>query len=184
MAQFPGLDDVRRLVLYAAARSSGRDTRANGSYQIALPPGIRTRTIGSGSSRHIIWRLAMTRFVSASPFPDHRARSALGSTLLGRAVARAALLLATTASALAAQAGTIAGVVVAEGSLTPISEAQVRVTNATTGTTTDAAGRFRLTGLTGTNVSLEVRRLGYRPTTITANVGTMDLRIQLPEKRV
>src|SRR5687768_4789579 len=126
----------------------------------------------------------MTCFVSASPHPDPRARRALGSTLLGRAVARAALLLATASSALAAQAGTIAGVVVAEGSLTPISEAQVRVANSTTGTNTDAAGRFRLTGLTGTDVSLEVRRLGYRPITVTANVGTMDLRIQLPEKRV
>jgi TonB-linked SusC/RagA family outer membrane protein len=126
----------------------------------------------------------MTRFVSASPHPDPRARRALGSTPLGRVAARAALLLATASSALAAQAGTIAGVVVAEGSLTPISEAQVRVANSTTGTNTDAAGRFRLTGLTGTNVSLEVRRLGYRPITVTANVGTMDLRIQLPEKRV
>src|SRR5687768_6572062 len=117
--------------------------------------------------------------------PLHPRRTlALGSIALPRALRRPFLLVATTGSALAAQGGTLAGVVVAEGTLTPVSEAQVRVANTTTGTTTDAAGRFRLTGLTGTTVSLEVRRLGYRPTTITANVGTMDLRIQLPEKRV
>ena len=126
----------------------------------------------------------MTRFVSGSPLLGPRPSGALGSTLLRRALGRAALMVAAAAPALTAQSGTIAGVVVAEGALSPISEAQVRVANTTTGTTTDAAGRFRLTGLTGTDVSIEIRRLGYRPTTVTARVGTMDLRIQLPEKRV
>jgi TonB-linked SusC/RagA family outer membrane protein len=126
----------------------------------------------------------MTRFVSGSPLPDPRAGRALGSPLLRRMTGLAALLVATSASALAAQSGTVAGVVVAEGSSTPISEAQVRVASSTTGTTTDAAGRFRLTGLTGTDVSLEIRRLGYRPTTVSARVGTTDLRVELPEKRV
>jgi TonB-linked SusC/RagA family outer membrane protein len=126
----------------------------------------------------------MMRLASGSPPFDSRARSALGSTLFRRAIACAAVLLAARAPALAAQQGTIAGVVVAEGTNTPIAEAQVRVANTTTGTTTDAAGRFRLTGVTGTDVSIEIRRLGYRPTTVNTRVGTMDLRVQLPEKRV
>ena len=37
------------------------------------------------------------------------------------------------ASSLAAQGGTIAGTVVAEGPLTPVAEAQVRVAGSTTG---------------------------------------------------
>jgi TonB-dependent SusC/RagA subfamily outer membrane receptor len=94
------------------------------------------------------------------------------------------MLLAIAASGAAAQSGSIAGVVVAEGTLTPISEAQVLISGTTTGTQTDAGGRFRLNNVTGTDVTVEVRRLGYRPTTVTARVGTMDLRIQLPEKRV
>jgi TonB-linked SusC/RagA family outer membrane protein len=126
----------------------------------------------------------MMRVASGSPPFDSRARGALGSTVFRRAIACAAVLLAASASALAAQQGTIAGVVVAEGTNTPIAEAQVRVANTTTGTTTDAAGRFRLTGVTGTDVSIEIRRLGYRPTTVNTRVGTMDLRVQLPEKRV
>ena len=32
--------------------------------------------------------------------------------------------------------------------------------------------------------TIEIRRLGYRPTTVNTRVGTMDLRVQLPEKRV
>jgi TonB-linked SusC/RagA family outer membrane protein len=114
---------------------------------------------------------------------DRRAMGA-ASISVRRSLAGAAMLLATAASGAAAQSGSVAGVVVAEGTLTPIAEAQVLISGTTTGTTTDAGGRFRLNNVTGTDVTVEVRRLGYRPTTVATRVGTMDLRIQLPEKRV
>ena len=52
-------------------------------------------------------------------------RRAIGAASISvrRALARAAMLLVTAASGAAAQSGSIAGVVVAEGTLTPISEA-------------------------------------------------------------
>jgi len=121
---------------------------------------------------------------SGSSSPDTRARRADRAWPIRRILARAAILIAAGATALGAQSGTIAGSVVSEGSRTPIAGAQVHVAGTTLGTTTDAAGQFRLVGLTGTEVSVEVRRLGYRPTTLTVRVGATDVRVELPEKRV
>ena len=125
----------------------------------------------------------MPAVLSASTHVGQRAGTRR-SAPLGRGLVAAALALVSATTSLAAQGGTISGTVVAEGTLTPIPEAQVRVAGASTGTMTDAAGRFRLAGLTGTDVTLEVRRLGYRPSTHSARVGATDVRIELPEKRV
>jgi hypothetical protein len=122
----------------------------------------------------------MSRLSFGVPRLDRRARRAASITIR-RLLGGAAFLLATASSGAAAQggSGTIAGVVVAEGTLTPIAEAQVLISGTTTGTTTDAGGRFRLVNLTGTDVSIEVRRLGYRPTTVSAPLRATALNARL-----
>jgi TonB-linked SusC/RagA family outer membrane protein len=96
-----------------------------------------------------------------------------------------AALLGVAPAARAQQAGTLAGTVVAAGSQRPLSGAQVAVEGqAGKGAVTDASGRFRITGLTGTSVAVNVRALGYRPETQTVNVGATDIRIQLSERAV
>ncbi len=82
-----------------------------------------------------------------------------------------------TAPALGAQDGVIAGRVVTEGTLQPVSGAQITVAGTTLGTTSDAQGRFRLGGLSGPSVTLNVRRIGYRQADQTVPVGSMELRI-------
>jgi TonB-linked SusC/RagA family outer membrane protein len=126
----------------------------------------------------------MSCITSAISHLGRRAAHARAPGRRSRALLVATIALVTGATQLAAQAGTIAGTVVSEAGQIPIPEAQVRVAGTNTGAVTDASGRFRLTGLTGTEVSLEVRRLGYRPTTVTARVGTTDLRITIPERSV
>src|SRR5437763_9243826 len=102
-----------------------------------------------------------------------------------RLVATAAALLLGTAPLALAQSGTITGTVVAEGSLRPLANAQVTVEGQTgRGTVTDAAGRFRLAGLTGTSVTLDARLLGFRQTSRTVQVGATDVRFILAERAV
>ncbi|HET6703180.1 MAG TPA: carboxypeptidase-like regulatory domain-containing protein, partial [Gemmatimonadaceae bacterium] len=83
-----------------------------------------------------------------------------------------------------AQQGTVAGVVVKAGVLTPVEGASVRVQGTTFGASTDAAGRFRITGLSGDQVTLEVRRLSFQPATQLARVGDVAIRIVLTEAAV
>jgi TonB-linked SusC/RagA family outer membrane protein len=83
-----------------------------------------------------------------------------------------------------AQQGTVAGVVVKAGVLTPVEGASVRVQGTTFGAATDAAGRFRITGLSGDQVTLEVRRLSFQPATQVARVGDVAIRIVLTEAAV
>jgi hypothetical protein len=62
-----------------------------------------------------------------------------------------ALLAVAVAPARAvAQQGVVAGTVVAEGSQRALPDAQVVVEGTTLGAATDASGRFRITGVTGT----------------------------------
>ncbi|HXF96710.1 MAG TPA: SusC/RagA family TonB-linked outer membrane protein [Gemmatimonadales bacterium] len=77
----------------------------------------------------------------------------------------------------AAQAGGIAGVVVEEIAGRPL--AGVEVSAGGVAVTTDAEGRFRLEGLSGAEVVLSVRGVGYRPVQRTVSVGAVDLRIVL-----
>ncbi|MGH7753594.1 MAG: TonB-dependent receptor plug domain-containing protein, partial [Gemmatimonadales bacterium] len=88
------------------------------------------------------------------------------------------------AMSMEAQQGSIGGVVLAEASRAPLADAEVRVVGTDQRTTTDAAGRFTLTGISLTEVTVQVRRVGYRPVTLTAPVGQADLRILLAEKVV
>ncbi|MEO8909567.1 MAG: SusC/RagA family TonB-linked outer membrane protein [Gemmatimonadaceae bacterium] len=81
------------------------------------------------------------------------------------------LLLVAPASAANAQTGTVSGTVLDRG-LNPLPNAQVTVQGTRLGTQTDANGRFRIGGVSGTNAVLEVRRLGYKMNTITVAVGT------------
>lgn len=82
-----------------------------------------------------------------------------------------------------AQDNAIAGTVVVEGSLRPLVGAQVAVANvAGKGAVADANGRFRITGLTGATVTINVRAIGYRQVTQQVRVGTTNLRITMQER--
>ena len=67
----------------------------------------------------------------------------------------------------------VAGTVVVGGSQRPLPGAQVSIEGqAGKGASADANGRFRVTGVTGTQVTLNVRLVGYRPQTQSVRVGT------------
>src|SRR5881398_336179 len=91
----------------------------------------------------------------------------------------AAFALLASASTIHAQAGTIAGHVRAVGTNEPLSGAQITVVNGQQRATSDETGAFRITGLTGTNVTLDVRRIGYRNEKVAARVGQQDVGINL-----
>ncbi len=92
------------------------------------------------------------------------------------------ILLASPAVA-RAQENAVAGTIVVEGSLRPLANAQVAVAEAAgRGAVTDANGRFRITGLTGTTVTLNVRAIGYRQVTQQVRVGTANVRIAMQER--
>jgi TonB-linked SusC/RagA family outer membrane protein len=97
--------------------------------------------------------------------------SSLGATIALLAIARPALT----------QDIAVAGVVLAERSLQPVAGAVVVADDTTRRATTDANGRFRLAVPTGAEVSLRVRKLGFRPLRHTARVGADDLRLVLSE---
>ena len=100
------------------------------------------------------------------------------------ALTLAALLFAAPVFA-QAQPGTVSGTVLVEGAQRPLAGAQITVEGVTgVGTTSDASGRFRLTGLSGTNVTISVRALGYRPENQTIAVGSTNVRIILSERAV
>ncbi len=75
----------------------------------------------------------------------------------------------------------VSGTVIASGSLRPLQGAQLQVAGTTTGTVTDANGRFRLAQLSGTSVSVVVRLIGYSPRTTTLRVGDTGARVELTE---
>ena len=107
------------------------------------------------------------------------------SSKIGAGAARTGVLLLLLAapSLLRAQEGTVAGTIVSQDNQRPLPGVEVGVVGTTPrGTVTDASGRFRLTGLTGTTVVLNIRVLGFRPVTDTVQVGTTDLRIQMSER--
>jgi TonB-linked SusC/RagA family outer membrane protein len=92
------------------------------------------------------------------------------------------LLLAVPVGA-RAQEGVVAGTVVAEGTQRPLPGAQLIVVGATgRGAITDASGKFRITGLSGATVILNVRAIGYRQVTDTSRVGDAAIRIVMQER--
>lgn len=78
----------------------------------------------------------------------------------------------------------MAGTVVDGGSGLPIQGAQVAAVGTGQGAVTGGDGRFRVTRLPGTTVTLEVTTLGYRTATLDASVGDESVRIQLEETAV
>lgn len=87
------------------------------------------------------------------------------------------------AQILGAQAGTVAGTVVAEGTQRSLAGVQIGVVGVLgKGGTTDGSGRFTIADLPGTSVVLTFRFLGYRQRTDTVQVGRRDLRITMSER--
>jgi TonB-dependent SusC/RagA subfamily outer membrane receptor len=101
---------------------------------------------------------------------------------LARLAAACAVLLGLGAAAVpaAAQTGEIAGTVV-DAQERPVAGAQVAVQGQTRSAVTDVAGRFRLAGVQGTQVTLQVDRIGYARATRTVPVGQTEVRITLRE---
>ena len=98
-------------------------------------------------------------------------------------IALAALLFA--APHLLRAQGIVAGTVVVAGSQRPLAGAQISVEGQTgRGATSDASGRFAISGLTGAQVTLNARLIGFRPATLIARVGATDVRIILSERAV
>jgi TonB-linked SusC/RagA family outer membrane protein len=95
------------------------------------------------------------------------------------AVALATIALTTASTTLHAQDNSVAGRVRAMGSNEPLVGAQISVINGQQRASTDEDGRFRITGLSGTSVVLDVRRIGYRNERVTARVGQQDVLVQL-----
>jgi TonB-linked SusC/RagA family outer membrane protein len=94
------------------------------------------------------------------------------------------LLLGLAGRAAAQEAGVVTGTVVAEGARTPVVGAQVTVSGTRAGAVTDESGRFRITSPTGPQVTLEVRRIGFRPAQQQATVGGDPVTIVLQERSV
>ena len=93
------------------------------------------------------------------------------------------LLALAVTSVVRAQEGVVAGTVVVEGSLRPLSGAQVAVASVPgKGAIADANGRFRITGLTAAAVTLNVRAIGYRQVTEQVRVGNTAVRILMQER--
>ncbi|HEX5727457.1 MAG TPA: carboxypeptidase regulatory-like domain-containing protein, partial [Longimicrobiaceae bacterium] len=93
-----------------------------------------------------------------------------------RALAAAGLALGLALPrTLPAQAGEVAGTVVDAASQRPIAGAQVSVQGQQRQTLTDAAGRFRLTGVQGAQVTLQAQRVGFARAVRTVAVGQTDV---------
>jgi TonB-linked SusC/RagA family outer membrane protein len=88
-----------------------------------------------------------------------------------RALMAVVPLLFAPLSAAQAQVGTVSGVVL-DRNTTPIPNAQVTVRGTQLGTQTDANGRFRISGVSGSSAVLDIRRLGFKAISTTATVGS------------
>jgi TonB-linked SusC/RagA family outer membrane protein len=93
----------------------------------------------------------------------------------------AGFLLALTAPAVAQE---VAGVVVDARTGRPFEGARVAVLGQPITVRTDAQGRFRLAGLAGDSVRLNVTMIGHRPVNRTVSVGRTDVRVELQAQAV
>lgn len=88
-------------------------------------------------------------------------------------------------NARAQDGGVLAGTVITEAGSRPLSGAQVAVQDQPgKGAVTDASGRFRITGVAGSQVVVNVRMIGYRAVNQTVRVGSQDLRFSMSERAV
>lgn len=90
-----------------------------------------------------------------------------------------AVAIPAVSTSVRAQDNSIAGRVVSAGSNEPLPAAQISVVGSSLRVNSDDQGRFRLTGLSGTSVRLDVRRIGYRGVEVTARIGQTDVLVQL-----
>ena len=118
---------------------------------------------------------------SRAPRMAPRSRAASSRWLLVSVLALLPRLALAQDPGAGARTGIITGTVIASGSLRPLQGAQLQVAGTSTGTMTDANGRFRLTQLSGTSVSVIVRLIGYAPRTATLRVGETSARVELTE---
>jgi TonB-linked SusC/RagA family outer membrane protein len=130
--------------------------------------------------------MQMTHACVRPPAPRvERVRPAPRRWLPRLAPAAIALLLAVAPRAAHAQDGVIAGTIVAEGSQRPLPNVQLAVEGQPgRGAISDAGGRFRLTGVTGAQVTLVARLLGFSQASQSVRVGATDVRIRLSERAV
>lgn len=105
--------------------------------------------------------------------------------------ARMALVFATAVSALAipaglcAQSGTVEGTTITQGTQRLLAGVQITVEGQPgKGAVSDASGRFRITGLSGETIVLNVRAIGFRPVLDTVRVGATNVRITLSERAI
>jgi TonB-dependent SusC/RagA subfamily outer membrane receptor len=82
------------------------------------------------------------------------------------------------------QEGVVAGVVFQEASMRPLAGVQVVAEGTGRGTITDGSGRFRITGLSGGQVTLQASMVGYRPAEATVAVGATNVRLSLAERAI
>src|SRR5689334_10189264 len=74
--------------------------------------------------------------------------------------------------------GTISGTISASTG-DPIAGARVNVAGSSNAATSDEQGRFTLTNVNGTTVSIEVRKIGYKLGRTNARVGDDNVRISM-----
>lgn len=99
-------------------------------------------------------------------------------------VKRPAAQLAEGSGSVSAQQGVVEGTVVNARTLGPVSSALVSVPSLGRSTLTDSRGSFRLEGLSGQTVTLEVQMLGYQLLTQEVAVGSSSVHLQLTEQAV
>ncbi len=112
-----------------------------------------------------------------SPTPG-RPRRASYARSLGRCALTLALLLGV-AQTVHAQSGTVSGRVVDASTLQPIFGAQILVQGTGTGTLSDRQGRFHLSNVTGSELTLHVEVIGYRSLDQVARVGDLEVMISM-----
>ena len=121
------------------------------------------------------------RIVRARPLSTRSLGRRLLATVAGIAIGLVTAM--TTPPVVHAQAGgVVSGSVVDARTLRGIDGVQVTVNGTTVGALTDGSGGFRIAGLSGTEVSLQARRIGYRPNSQLVRVGRTDIRITLTEQ--
>ena len=101
--------------------------------------------------------------------------------LSGAVLTMGAVLICTPVTA---QQDMIRGTVLQQQTLQPVAGAQIVAVGTQASAITDGGGRFTITGLAGTQITLEVIMVGYRTAQQTVPVGATDVRILLAETAV
>ena len=101
--------------------------------------------------------------------------------LSGAALTMGAVLICPPVTA---QQDMIRGTVLQQQTLQPVAGAQIVAVGTQASAITDGGGRFTITGLAGTRITLEVIMVGYRTAQQTVPVGATDVRILLAETAV